>query len=612
MHEFGATGLVTGYIKQLLATFELPTMRVYTEDFAKYSELNDRESPYVVESFGKLELDNEDKLLTSTNIKAVDDGFDNITGSAHLQVNEDLKIPYLKDGKVQFLLGGYYTTDNTFIQGKWQSADLDVTKPQGGVWEVYNRGAAYLNQTKTLQIRNNIYDSYTHEYLGNYLRFLRDYDGLNLMSLYNCFSNKLCSYTTGLDIKLTQAGNYGQFNVLDPEYKIYLVPVKLFQNYTIAIDSNMPVEICCGIYNNRLNDKKDAYKELLNITYFRAANTKFNQPFLYTALTDLAPKALSKFPTSGEITAHSAARKFIAKIADRESNLVLLLKVHKDVDSSIVILEGDYRGWNDFSAKLVNNESAGISRLGVEKKIKLQHNHTIIANEGIYAQVDTPLIAPLQLLRLNTKKQMPFADKLLEYLFDSCITGAQDDPRENVLMAQTLTGLHFKGESITTKYYIASKTAGTPEGVFVDGTDKIVIYADRAFCSVTGDYFIKATTGEGQILYEYSSSGLDRLIGGFSTWLNTNKIAINADGYLTKPLVVDQDLQNGVWHPVLQKLFYRYMLNNTEHSFSVHKDLLGYVDKDVEKHFVALIKDKKTGKIERKSMLNFNAWEDLD
>ena len=38
LHKFGSTGIVTGYIKQLLASFNLPTTRIYTREHEAYFE----------------------------------------------------------------------------------------------------------------------------------------------------------------------------------------------------------------------------------------------------------------------------------------------------------------------------------------------------------------------------------------------------------------------------------------------------------------------------------------------------------------------------------------------------------------------------------------------
>jgi hypothetical protein len=594
MHEFGSAGLVTGFIKQLLATFELPTTRVYTREFEQYFEQHSKESPYVIESFKGL----------STNVPTAEEGeYDNITRAKNLQVDQTLLVPYLKEGRLQFYLGGYYTTDYTFVPGKWQSDELGVDKSKGGLWNIYNRGAAYPNQTKRLQIRNNIYDSYTHEYLGNYLRFLRDYDDLDLMSLYNCFSNRLCTTESAINIDVLDKGQkYGVFNAGDPNYKIYAVPVKLFKQYTIAIDSAFPVEMCCGIYNNKLNTNSDIYKQLLKTTYKRVSEARFAQPFLYSELLKLAPPALSEFPSVSEIQRHSAARKFIAQIADRESNLVLLFKVHRSVDSSIVILEGDYCKWNNFSAKFIPATSS--TEVLTEKKIQLEHNHTVIANESIFSDLALPLIAPLQLLQLNGHKFVPFADRLLEYLLDMCITGSQDEPRENVLMAQYLTSLYYKGESMTTRYYIIKNT---------DKSQEKILYLDRAFCSTSGDWYIKSNDGVQQNerrVYQCSPEGVDILVGSLQS-LKQQGWQWKDTVHTTKPQALEQNLLNGVWHPSLRKLFYDYMLNETDHNFVAHRDILGYVDKDVEKYFAVPQVEKKTNRRFKKTMFNFNIWEDI-
>ena len=107
-----------------------------------------------------------------------------------------------------------------------------------------------LNYTKKLNIKDGVYDSYTHEYLGEYLRFLRDYYNVNLMSLYNCFSDRAA---TNINLKFSISKRIDSENseiincefADDDLYKLYVVPVKLFKNYTIAIDSAQAVELCC-------------------------------------------------------------------------------------------------------------------------------------------------------------------------------------------------------------------------------------------------------------------------------------------------------------------------------------------------------------------------------
>lgn len=74
------------------------------------------------------------------------------------------------------------------------------------------------------------YDYKTHEHLGMYLRGLRDMYDLNLMPLYNCFSNQLLRniHITSDEIRKTSA---------DYSTKVYKVPIRFNTDYTICMNN---------------------------------------------------------------------------------------------------------------------------------------------------------------------------------------------------------------------------------------------------------------------------------------------------------------------------------------------------------------------------------------
>lgn len=520
MHRFGSTGLVAGYIKQLLSSFNLLKLPIYTEKHAAYFEEHGVESPYLLESFPDKELLYPDSLAVDT------EASDKLLVDGQEQVNSTNMVPYLKDGRIQFYLGGYYNKYREYIPGKWQSAPFDIDLPQGGAWRVVSRNTNILNLTKKFQIKNNVYDTYTHEYLGEYLRLLRDYDGLNLMSLYNCFSN---NSTTNFKISDYEISNTQKLNVdtTDSNYKIYAIPVKLFNNYTIAIDSSYPVEMFCGFYSTGFF--VDEKQEFIRATYKRYGSMQFSNPVLYTNLTDIAVAHKAAAFSKSELDEHLKQRQLLAEVSPYIPELKLFIKVSSLVDSSIVILEGDYRGWNDQTFTRLSTAAS---------PTQWNRNTTILDNAAIFSGLDLPLIAPLQLLKLNTGTQVPFADRLIEYLLDNCITGNEDEPRENVLMAQTLVGQRHKG-----------------------------------------------------------------LVAGLTYYTDVNRTGT----YKVVPEPLRYEFLNGVWTDSLQKIFYNNQQNKG--SYQEFTDCLGYVDKDIEKNFVAITSYKD--KIVKKTMLNFNTWEDI-
>jgi hypothetical protein len=197
----------------------------------------------------------------------------------------------------------------------------------------YSYGQKILNYTKNLKINSNIYDSYTHEYLGDYLRFQRDYYGLNLMSLYNCFSNRACDK---LNLKWSLDTTTVTFNTTDTDYKIYMLPVKLFQTYTIAIDSSQPIELCCGVYSD-YQDSREKFNSIPQYTYKKVTHSVFSQPFIFDLLAYNKDEKLNTL-------VESLNENEKIELAQNEGDLKLFIKVPVNNTSTIVVLEGDYIG----------------------------------------------------------------------------------------------------------------------------------------------------------------------------------------------------------------------------------------------------------------------------
>lgn len=306
----------------------------------------------------------------------------------------------------------------------------------------YPYGEKLLNITKNLKLDNIIYDSYTHEYLGDYLRFYSDYNNINLMPLYNCFSNRVAS-----NIDLIFKYEYMDENVVTPENaqvvvsdgndtesnvnvtsqirynsvtdnnltkeRVYEIPVKLFKKYTIAIDCPVIVSVCAGFYsNNKLINVFDNMDTFYGKTSAIYGSMMFNHPVVYNGLVDL----------------NSLSDEDLEKIKAQESNLKLFIKVPQQCKSSIVVLEGDYSNGCDFYFKG--------TQLKVSTPVHFIYKERPDSSTEKYKDgTQRVRIGRLKLLEMNTQVNHPFSDKLLEYLFESAIT-PKDEIYTNIARLQ--------------------------------------------------------------------------------------------------------------------------------------------------------------------------------
>lgn len=331
MFKYNNNHIFTGYLKQLLSSFSLPSCKIYTHEFAKYLEQHGKEDPRVLESFD---------IIDNTRLGA--------------------RINYLKNNNLCYYFCNELKPDRTEPNTKlsWKyNTDL-----------FYSSDKVVPGLTRTLKNYNKQYDAETHEYLGEYLRFLRDYYNINLMPMYNCFNDKIYNNVYFSFALNSEKQLKATFNAQDPGYRLYAIPVKLFAEYTIAIDCSQGVEMFCGLYNTTL-DMSPKAEELAARTYFKINKTIFNQPFLYDMLAEYrtgkpGQQPIAQWTAENDFEGESLKTDVFTRwdITNREQDLKLFIKVPASCKSSITILEGDYRNFNDTKNSQVINSKFELTK----------------------------------------------------------------------------------------------------------------------------------------------------------------------------------------------------------------------------------------------------------
>ena len=291
----------------------------------------------------------------------------------------------------------------------------------------YNR--ATLNVTENFINTSLTYDFETHKYLGKYLRFIRDYNGLDLMSLYNYFAN---CYITDLDI--TREANKTKViqDTTDSRYKYYLIPVVAGCDYTIAIDCSLPYFVCALFYDKRYIKSNNNFIE--DKTFQKISGSSFNKPILYSALNNNFLEKLQKDQ--------------FTNYYQNKNNLCMVLKLPATCSSSIVILEGNHCSDNDYY----------ISANG-----SFNYNHSITNYTDNPDFTKIPLKSRSQLLNINSGVSYPFADKLIGYLVENSISKMTNISQDIKRVQKKLADLQESNRKL-----VPQKNLDIPYGVWKD------------------------------------------------------------------------------------------------------------------------------------------------
>lgn len=299
-----------------------------------------------------------------------------------------------------------YTKDTILYENRTYINDISFCKALNGslVSNIpYLYGRKYLNLTSNLDIKSNLYDTETHEYLGNYLRFIRDYNKINLMPLYNCFSNrKLENVNEDFTIrdKNTFENKKYTINTYSGNSIYYLIPVKFNKEYTVAINCLSQYDIFCVLYKNGIiNQVKEngnvSYEKLISNTLTKVSGSTFYNPFIYKTSYDASD------------------------LWQMENCLYMVIKLPKNISSSIVILEGNYL---DITKPIGSNISS--------------QNFNDSGELLLPKTIDNSLLpTKLSLLTVNNNISYPFADRLVEYLLNNVIA-SKETIEYNILRLQ--------------------------------------------------------------------------------------------------------------------------------------------------------------------------------
>lgn len=352
----------------------------------------------------------------------------------------DPSIPYVK--------GQHYIKDGAV----WVVTDNKGTSKE---ISLYSFGDKVDGITSTSPISNALYDSKTHAYLGNYLRFIRDFVGMDLMGLYNCNAYDMPSSMSKDAIE--NGYKIAEFSTKDSRYSLIMVPVRWGKRYTIAIDYHGQLEMACIHFDN--NTPLDI--QMLDGTYKRVSGTRFNHPFLYE---------MPQCPDDGDT---------------KEETLKLMLKVPSSCNSSIIILEGDFRKCSMSNMYMADNAIDGL-KLGdalcwhSEAKGKdmsgpgnsflvtesddydaLSAGNSFVQSSGIgllvgESQLALPsdsnawnfdYVTKSQLLSMNLGSKALLADRLVEYLSLQAIS-PMDEVVDNIKRLQRTLEGKYEGYSI--------------------------------------------------------------------------------------------------------------------------------------------------------------------
>lgn len=403
----------------------------------------------------------------------------------------------------------------------------------------YNFGEDYLNYTERFVSRYSYYDSDTHEFLGKYLRCLRGIYGLDLMPLYNCYSGRIST------------NFYVAKSLYDEKYDAITIP----SNPTNWVEEEDHY-YCILTFENGfqpgfLSEFKSAATNL--ISGFELIENK-------TALKIIS----DSIPTKDiviELTHMMPVYKLINgpntkyKMAMIPISLNQTYTIALDIDAEVLI-----------KPAFIKNDRFVYTYLNDKNRVSL----TDLLNQPVTVLTNSHFNQPFT-YKLTVDETNPYADLL-------------EDNENNLYLVLQLPVL-------STSSIVVLEGDYTVDGLCTHNysnptnTEEAVELYNRVLRSKLS--LLKLNDHN---IYAFSDRLLEYLTGQAITPLDTigyNFIRANTGFYDVSHNAVDIDGKyskvDRVWTDKLRRYYYNSLINSVKIE---HYDLLGYIDKEAEKHLL--------------------------
>ena len=299
-------------------------------------------------------------------------------------------------------------TRSGYLQPNWDLKEDEQECRFNVIAKNYKIGGKFRKISDNFISNSDNYSIELHNRLGKFVESYSDITGINLNPYFNRNSNKCLDNMYIQQVITTENSDALPYELVDAynkNYRVFMVPIRFNRSYTIALSCSAQLLMTPAFfsYDRKLLIGKVGHEIDISSEFMKDTECKYvtNLPAIFYTKPQL-------------ININLTNQELLNKYYKYEKNLYLLIQIPSTVASSLTVLEGDY----------LNNNVNNI--LSVSDIYKLSEY-----------ELNDLLTSKLSLLQLDTDETYPFADRLLEYLFD-CVIDYTWELDGNIQKAQDL------------------------------------------------------------------------------------------------------------------------------------------------------------------------------